>query len=212
MALPTRHRALLLVGPTGAGKTPLGELLEERGFGGHRCLHFDFGHHLRRAADGADYGLTTQQVATVRSLLASNALLPDDQFPIAAAILEAQLRQADLASDDWLILNGLPRHVQQARGLEPLVDVRALIVLDCAAAVVLHRITTNAGGDRASRTDDTTAEIARKLDIFQQRTEPLIDHYRARGATIVRIDVAPSTTATELYRRLGDRPSPIGIT
>jgi hypothetical protein len=29
--------ALLLLGPTGAGKTPLGERLEAGGLGGHRC-------------------------------------------------------------------------------------------------------------------------------------------------------------------------------
>ncbi|MCX7427258.1 MAG: hypothetical protein NTW96_16720 [Planctomycetia bacterium] len=44
----TRNDAMLLLGPTGSGKTPLGDLLERRGLGGRRCVHFDFGAHLRR--------------------------------------------------------------------------------------------------------------------------------------------------------------------
>ncbi|MEE8450650.1 MAG: hypothetical protein V3R99_02015 [Thermoguttaceae bacterium] len=42
-----RNRAALLLGPTGAGKTPLGRLIEQRGLWGVRCLHFDFGDNLR---------------------------------------------------------------------------------------------------------------------------------------------------------------------
>ena len=43
-----RPSAILLLGPTGSGKTPLGELMERRGFGGRRCRHFDLGDRLRR--------------------------------------------------------------------------------------------------------------------------------------------------------------------
>jgi len=36
-------RAILLIGPTGSGKTPLGDWLQAYGFCGHRCHRFDFG-------------------------------------------------------------------------------------------------------------------------------------------------------------------------
>jgi hypothetical protein len=41
---------MLLIGPTGVGKTPFGSCLEKNGFRGRRCLHFDFGHELRTVA------------------------------------------------------------------------------------------------------------------------------------------------------------------
>ena len=44
----TRHRALLLLGPTASGKTPLGKLIEERGLWDFRWVHFDFGAQMRK--------------------------------------------------------------------------------------------------------------------------------------------------------------------
>jgi adenylate kinase family enzyme len=46
-AMMTIPKAILLLGPTGSGKTPLGQVLEERGLWGHTCMHFDFGANLR---------------------------------------------------------------------------------------------------------------------------------------------------------------------
>ena len=48
-----KPQAVVLLGPTGSGKTPLGEWLEAKGLGGRRCHHFDFGTRLRRVATGA---------------------------------------------------------------------------------------------------------------------------------------------------------------
>ena len=42
-----KEKAILLVGPTGIGKTPLGDLMEKKGLRGCRCFHFDFGANLR---------------------------------------------------------------------------------------------------------------------------------------------------------------------
>ncbi|HPP52686.1 MAG TPA: nucleoside monophosphate kinase, partial [Thermoguttaceae bacterium] len=50
------YQGLLLLGPTGSGKTPLGELLAQQGVWGRRCVHFDFGAQLRRIASGSTCG------------------------------------------------------------------------------------------------------------------------------------------------------------
>ena len=52
MTTPTRpqrttNRAALLLGPTGSGKTPLGDIIAQRGLWGANCRHFDFGANLR---------------------------------------------------------------------------------------------------------------------------------------------------------------------
>ncbi|MDW7761659.1 MAG: hypothetical protein SCM96_13625 [Acidobacteriota bacterium] len=44
--------AVLILGPTGSGKTPLGRELETRGHAGRRCRHFDFGAEMRALAGG----------------------------------------------------------------------------------------------------------------------------------------------------------------
>jgi hypothetical protein len=42
-----KNKAILPLGPTGSGKTPLGDYLEERGLFGRRCVHFDFGEKFK---------------------------------------------------------------------------------------------------------------------------------------------------------------------
>ena len=80
-----RSKALLILGATGTGKTPLGEFLEGNGLNGRRCVHFDFGSCLRAVADGTWLApeLTESDADFVRSVLESNALLEDGEFYIA---------------------------------------------------------------------------------------------------------------------------------
>jgi len=68
------HQAVLLLGPTGSGKTPLGDALQREGFGGRRCHHFDFGEQLRHATGVGD-GLDAADIAFVRKVLEEGALL-----------------------------------------------------------------------------------------------------------------------------------------
>ena len=83
------HRAALLLGPTGAGKTPLGQMIESRGLWGDECLHFDFGANLRRVVDEnrPDEVISRADIEFLRGVLASGALLEDEHFPIARRIL-----------------------------------------------------------------------------------------------------------------------------
>ena len=87
----SRPEAILLLGPTGSGKTPLGEMLEARGLGGCACAHFDFGDRLRRIAAGQLEidGLTPADRAFLVDVLERGALLEDKHFPIAEKILQA---------------------------------------------------------------------------------------------------------------------------
>ena len=41
--------AMLLLGPTGVGKSPLGDAIAQNGLFGRRCHHLDFGSELRGA-------------------------------------------------------------------------------------------------------------------------------------------------------------------
>jgi adenylate kinase len=193
-----RQDALILLGPTGAGKSPLGDFLERRGLWNRRCFHFDFGANLRRVAIEGGPGLGDSDVALVRDVLQRNALLEDSQFPIAERILEGYMHRHGLRHGDLIALNGLPRHVGQAAALDQRLRVRLVVLLDCAAATAHSRIRENAGGDRAERRDDSPAEIARKLEIYRTRTAPLLDRYAAEGVQIAAFDVRTSTASEQL--------------
>lgn len=193
-----RHEAILLIGPTGSGKTPLGELLDERGLCGRPCRHFDFGRELRRIARDGDPLFEPDETAFIREVLDEGRLLEDEHFHVAWKILTAFIAERHAGRDDLIVLNGLPRHIGQAGDVDCLVEITAVVHLNCTPEVVVHRIQTNAGGDRARRTDDTLAAVRKKLALFEERTRPLVDHYAALGASVVEIDITPNTTPENL--------------
>jgi adenylate kinase family enzyme len=195
---------ILLVGPTGAGKTPLGEHMEAEGLWGRRAFHFDFGRQLRDIAAGAVRPglLAEDDLAVVRASLATGALLENETFHIARDILLSFLASRGCGPGDVLVMNGLPRHVGQARDLDGILGMRGVVHLDCSPAVVQQRIRSNAGGDREGREDDSLAFVARKLELFRNRTFPLLDHYRGLGVRLFDVDVQVNTTPLEIVARL----------
>ena len=201
------HRAILLVGPTGSGKTPFGELLETRGLWGRRCVHFDFGASLRRISDGdAPDGLLTQdEVEVIVTSLRTGALLEDEQFPIADKILRAFIEERRLGADDLVVLNGLPRHPAQGRRVDSILRIETVLYLACPPEVVFQRIHSDIGGDRASRNDDDLQSVRARLETFARRTEGLVEYYRRSGARIEVIEVSATTTAEEVWETLNQR-------
>jgi adenylate kinase family enzyme len=199
------QQAILLLGPTGAGKTPLGDCLDEHGLWGCACAHFDFGAQLRRAAGSggsASAGLSAEQTAVIGEALQSGRLLTDAEFPIAAALLRAFLVERRVGERDWLVLNGLPRHAGQADAIDRFAHVKVVVALRCSPEVVRERIRLNTGGDRAGRTDDSREAVAAKLELYTERTQPLLDHYAARGARLVAIDVDANTPPGDVVARI----------
>ncbi len=192
--------AILLLGPTGAGKTPLGEALEVRGFRGQRCAHFDFGWNLREIAAGRGIAarLTDADVGVIQRVLREGVLLERETFFIAAHVIEQFIAARALAAADWVVLNGLPRHIGQAEDVDRLLAVRMVVYLECSAAVVHARIAADSGGDRRGRVDDTPTDIARKLDIFRDRTLPLVDHYCSLDVPVVRVAIEVDTSPTAI--------------
>jgi adenylate kinase family enzyme len=169
-------------------------MLERRGLWNQHCVHFDFGHELRRtaAAGHAESLLTPEELRLIRQLLRSGALLEDEHFPIARKILRAFLRARCSSGDDIILLNGLPRHLGQAAAIGHLVRVTHLIHLIGSPDTILQRIRTNVGGDRTGRVDDTLRAVRRKLAIFEGRTKPLIAYYRSLGIPIIEHSVTPA--------------------
>ncbi|MDD4985642.1 MAG: nucleoside monophosphate kinase [Dehalococcoidales bacterium] len=197
-----KSKAILLIGPTGCGKTPLGDLLETEGIGGRRCLHFDFGRELR-ASVGRQSGLLTQdERGLVGELLEAGALLEDEHFPIARKLLAGFISGRNADAGTIIVLNGLPRHVGQAGAMEVVVDMRALVSLECAPQVAWERVRTNSGGDRSERADDMLEAVERRLDLFRRRTLPMLEYYGAHGVPVLRVNVGAKTTASEMCRVL----------
>lgn len=196
-----RVRAVLLLGPTGSGKTPLGDMMQLRGFRGSACAHFDFGAQLRGLVERGQPSelVTAAELAFLADVLRTNALLEDNRLNLACRILHGFLRQQAVRPGTIVVLNGLPRHLGQANALAELVEVVCVVGLSCTADVAGQRIASNAGGDRDERTDDDPTAIERKLRLFQERTAPLAAHYGQQGAEIVTIEVSAGMTAQAMW-------------
>jgi adenylate kinase len=204
------HSALLLIGPTGSGKSPLGGYLERHGLWGRSCYHFDFGAQLRGVAAGrSGEGLTGREREVVRSALFSGALLEEEHFPIARKVLERFLRERGDDPGGLVVLNGLPRHQGQAAALESLLRVVRVIALECSPETVLERLRRDPAGDREGRTDDTVEAVAGRLRIYRERTLPLLDWYRQRGVPVSELTVGPDTRPADLHPRLAALPAPL---
>lgn len=197
-----RPASLLLIGPTGAGKTPLGDYLEKEGIAGRRCVHFDFGHQMRTIAgcEEPPPGFRREEHSFIREVLAGGLLLENEHFHIAGKILDSFAGSRNFGREDIMILNGLPRHEGQAADMDEIVDVRGLIVLDCSPEDVYARIRRNTGGDRTERDDDGIELVRKKLEIFSSRTAPLIAYYARARKNVFRIKVGISSATEDLYR------------
>ncbi|MBN1758604.1 MAG: nucleoside monophosphate kinase [Chitinispirillaceae bacterium] len=196
---------ILLLGPTGSGKTPLGDALAAAGCNGRKTAHFDFGAQLRTAVEQPQRYplLTPANITLLERKLCENALLEDSDFYIAERILGSFITTGNLGESDYLLLNGLPRHTGQAEALEPLLSVTLVIHLECTPEVVLDRIRSNAGGDRTLRNDDSTGEVERKLDTFRQRTLPLLEYYTKRNVPVRHITVETGMSIREMMMQTG---------
>lgn len=194
-------RAILLLGPTGVGKTPLGEFFEKRGFGGRKCVHFDFGHEMRSIASGnpPPEGFDKEERSFIRDVLDKGLLLENEHFVIAKKIIDFFLHRKSFTARHTLILNGLPRHVAQARDMAAVVDIESLVVLECSADDTYRRIFSNVGGDRTLRVDDGIGMIRRKLEIYRSRTAPLIDYYAEKGCNVFTLRVTSSSATEDVY-------------
>jgi adenylate kinase len=195
-----RQKAILLVGPTGSGKSPLGDWLQLHGLGGLRCEHFDFGANLRAvaAAEREGQGFTPDEVLFIQDVVAKGVLLENETFYLARRILEEFMSRQQLGKGDLIVMNGLPRHIGQAEALESHLEFVAVVHLQCNAETVWERLQGNSGGDRTQRSDDALALVARKLAIFDERTRLLLAFYQRRGVPLIPIAMGVRTQPADV--------------
>lgn len=196
--------AILLLGPTGVGKSPLGDTIAQNGLFGRQCHHLDFGSVLRDAVadDDSSRIFTAVELNIIHSVLEGGLLLENKHFLLARKIISLFLHRAGFSKNDVLVLNGIPRHEGQARDIANIARIHFLVILDCSSVDVYCRIRENVGGDRTDRVDDHHEMIRKKLVIFHERTAPLINYYERLGSKLYRINVESTMMPADAYRKL----------
>ena len=82
------------------------------------------------------------------------------------------------------MLDGFPRTAVQAEALDEMLEeigrpLTVVLEFQLPEKVSIERLTRRAGEE--GRADDTPDGIRRRLALYHEETEPLIEHYRARG-------------------------------
>ena len=164
---------ILLLGPQGAGKGTQGKLISAE----YSIPHIATGDILRTAmAQGTELG------ARVKPIYDSGGLVPDD---IMIELIRERLTADDAA--DGFVLDGFPRTAVQAEALDEMLEeigrsLSVVLEFQLNVEVAIERLTRRAGQE--GRADDTPEAIRRRLALYHELTEPLIEHYRARGNLI----------------------------
>jgi len=164
-------RRILFLGPPGAGKgTQAAMLATALG-----VPHVSTGVMLREAvADGTELG------RRAKSIMDSGDLVPDD---LVVAIVEERLARDDAACG--YLLDGFPRNVAQAQALTAALgddSVQVALLLDVDEDEIVDRLMKRAAEGRADDNEDT---IRRRLEVYRQETEPMVDTY---GDKVVEVD------------------------
>ncbi len=157
---------LLLIGAPGAGKGTQAERLAKR-FG---ITHISSGDLLRQhVKDHTSIG------RMIKSYLDHGELVPD-------AVVMDMLRKPVVAAAQagGYVLDGFPRTVEQARASFPTahvlgVEVQVAVHLDVTRTELVRRLLARRRGS-----EDTEAVIERRLQVYLDKTVPLLEYYAGR--------------------------------
>jgi adenylate kinase len=164
---------LLVLGPQGAGKgTQAARISTEYGI-----PHIATGDMFRDAI-----AAQTELGKQIEPILNSGALVPDE---ITIAMIQERLSQSD--ADNGFVLDGFPRNLAQAEALDDMLGgigrgLDAILFFDVSDSVGMERALKRAQTE--GRADDTPEVIAKRLAIYHEQTEPIVEHYRVTGKLV----------------------------
>jgi adenylate kinase len=151
---------IVLIGIQGAGKSTQGNLLSsELGI-----PYLSSGHVFREMAKEK-----SKLGRWLKETLNSGALVPDDT---TLEIMLTYLSKPEY--EKGYILDGFPRTVVQAQAFDKQNGADKVIFLSVSDKEALWRIS----GRVSDREDETVQAIRKRIELFHELTEPVIDYYR----------------------------------
>ncbi len=169
---------LLIMGPQGVGKGTQAALLAEH-----------YGIPTISTGDIFRYNIKNQTELGKKALefINKGELVPDE---LTNSIVKDRLAMDDV-KNGW-ILDGYPRSASQVVALDKMLEelgtpLDNVVALTAERDVLMARMAKRA--EIEGRADDTPETIAKRLDIYEKETAPLLDTYNKRGI-LVNIDGA----------------------
>ena len=210
---------LILLGAPGAGKGTVAKRLTQL----DGSVQISTGDILRGAvAAGTELGKKAEAFMT------AGDLVPDD---LIMGIMEERLQESDCANG--FLLDGFPRTIPQAEALKELlarigVSLDFAVEIDVPRDVILDRLTTRrtcvdcgaiynvksmppkvegvcdkCGGKIVQRDDETEEAISNRLDVYNEKTAPLVGFYKDEGMLLTVSATDSDAVVEAIQERLG---------
>jgi len=185
-------RNIVVIGPQGSGKDTQSEMLSKEFNYPFIVMSDLFRQEIKR---GSKIG------RKVSRLIKQGKLAPDS---MALALLKKRLKQKD--SKKGYILNGFPRNIKQAKALDKITKIDLVLELFISDKEAVKRLSGRrfcpvcsatyhikfkppkkrgicdlCGSRLMVREDDKPGVIKKRLLIYHQQTEPVLDYYRQKG-------------------------------
>ncbi len=188
--------AVILLGPPGAGKGTVAEVLVDKGY-----KHISTGELLRE-----EIRLETPLGIEAKQLMDQGHFVSDS---VVVDMILNLFKSADPATK--FLFDGFPRTLVQAEKFDELIEsvdgkICSVVLLECADEVIVERLSGrrtcpecgmvyhlkyNApatdgqcdvdGCKLIQRPDDTKETVKKRLEVYSDRTAPLISYYKAHG-------------------------------
>ena len=176
-----RYRSILLFGAPGSGKGTQGKIIGNiPGF-----------HH---SATGDIFRSLDLQSETGRKFweYAGRGELVPDEFTIS--LWKQYIKGMEMVNQfhpdtEFLVLDGIPRNLAQAKLLEDTLEVVLIIYLRADLQKMVERLRRRAL--KENRFDDASDEVIKKrLDVYERDTRPVLDYYAPEK--VYRVDATMS--------------------
>lgn len=165
----------------------------------------------------------------VKNYVEKGLLVPDD---ITLEVLKRSLAQ--IPKNKGFILDGYPRTIEQAKALDKIAKINAIIHLIVPDWIIIERLSSRrickncgaiynilflkpkndmmcdkCGGPLYQRPDDTPEVIKKRIEVYEKQTQPLIEYYKKKRVPFVeakceKLETPPDVIVQEILKRLKD--------
>jgi adenylate kinase len=183
---------LILLGPPGVGKGTQAKILVEQ----LGIPQLSTGDILRAAiASKTPMGLAAKEVMDRGDLVSDE---------IVNGIVSERIDQSDCRNG--FILDGFPRTIPQADALGALLTQKglkldAVVEITANPEILVARVANRAKETGVVRADDNADVIRKRLDVYRELTEPLVNYYRGKGMLKSVDGMAPVEAVTAAIRQ-----------
>jgi len=163
----------------------------------------------------------------VKGYVEKGTLVPDD---VTIEVLKQRLTKTN--SRKGFILDGYPRTIEQAKALDKIAKIDAIIQLTVPDWIIIERLSTRrickncgevynirylkpkrdmicdkCGGPLYQRSDDTPEVIKNRIEVYERQTQPLLQYYKEKRVPFIEFkceepDIPPEVVVGEVLKDL----------